>query len=235
MRTLFRVSLIAFTLSSLATASARADEWRNLIAPYVWGSGLSADITVDGHPVDPESNADFMDNLEFAGMLRYEGHNDKMGILFDAIYAGFGFPSDRTPAELDLSSTVLELAGSWHANDRFEVLFGARYYDISLDVNFDALPDVDESDSWVDGIVGFRGNAPMGDHWKWYFRGDVGAGGSNFAWNAETAFVWSPNETFSLAMGYRVLDTDVDLGPSSADSSMDAMLNGPFLGFVFHF
>lgn len=232
MRPAFRLAL---ALLALSVAPAHAEEWRHLVAPYVWGSSLDADVNIRGNEVDPDSDDGIMDNLEFAGMLRYEGHGEKAGILFDALYVAFGFPSEDTPAELDLSGTVLELAGSWHAHERFELLFGARYINISVDVDFDVLADVDEDDSFLDGLVGFRGQVPVGEKWKWYFRGDVAAGGTEFTWNAETAFLWAPNDTFSLALGWRALDTSLEKDATPADSEIEALLNGPIVGFVFHF
>jgi hypothetical protein len=87
----------------------------------------------------------------------------------------------------------------------------------------------------VDGLVGFRANAPLNDHWKWYFRGDVGAGGSDFAWNVETAFAWRPNDRFSMVMGWRALDISIEEGSGANEFEFDGLLSGPILGFALHF
>jgi len=235
MRAFSRLSLVLLALAA-AALPAQADDWNHAIVPYGWGAGLDCDVTIRGQESSSDASVtDILENIEFAGMLRYEGHSDRWGVMFDALYLGMGFPSDRTAAELDIDAVVLELDGSWHANEHFEVIFGARYYDLSADMDFDVLSDVDASETWVDGVAGFRGKTNISENWKWYFRGDIGAGGSDIAWNAETAFVWNPGERFTLALGWRVLAIDYESGSGSDEFAFDGTLSGPFVGAGFRF
>lgn len=232
-----RLSKFALAVAAVAAFSlpAHADDWQHGIALYGWGTTVNSDTSIEGNGGDSEGSGSIFDHLDAAGMLRYEGHGEKWGVLADAIYVGLSYPVKNTPADVDINSTVLELAGSWHANDHLEVLFGGRYMDLSTTLDFDVLADKDADKSWVDAMAGLRVKAPMGEHWRWFLRGDIAGFGSDLTLNGETAFLWDATDHFSLAMGYRYLSVDFDDGSGPGDLELNLQLYGPELGFVFRF
>ncbi len=234
--------VLVLALLAAAAAPATAEEaWEWSVAPYLWGAGISGstnlpDRGTSGIEVDA---GDILESIEIGGMLRVDGHSERWRFLGDAAYLGLGRRTDRGLAEQDFDATMLEAAGAWRANEHFEVLFGARYWDLGMDIDFDdpLIPDVKRGRDWVDPIVGIAATGALGESWRVWFRGDVGGfgAGSDLSWNGELLFLWNATERFSLAFGYRHLAVENDCSIGAEDLELDVALSGPEIGFAFRF
>lgn len=94
----------------------------------------------------------------------------------------------------------------------------------------------DQSETWVDPIIGLRLGMDITEGWAFQVRGDIGgcSSGSNFAWQAAgfIGYRWR-YETWSLALygGWRALGQDY------ADGAFewDVIASGPLIGLSIEF
>ena len=232
-----RAGIAGLLFPLMLSASARAQDdqdWEWVVAPYVWFLGISGDSSLPDRPAGDDRDidaGDVLDALEFAALVRVGGSSPRWRVLGDAAFLGLGKRSKRDVASLDFDTLMLELAGAYRPNERLDLLFGARYWDVDFAVDFDndLLTDVKTSSDWIDPIVGVRFNAPLGQHWTTVLRADIGGFdvGSDFTWNAELLFAWDATDHFSLVLGYRHLDIDETLETRVEDVDLDVALSGP--------
>ena len=97
-------------------------------------------------------------------------------------------------------------------------------------------PDFDQSESWVEPLVGSRFGLDLTDRFALATEANVGGFGvgSDFAWNVQ-AFLNYKTSLFGLAttfaIGYRALHQDYD----HHDFEWDVTMHGPVLGTAVHF
>ena len=97
-------------------------------------------------------------------------------------------------------------------------------------------PSVNQSESWVDPLVGSRFGIDLSDRWSLTAEANVGGFGvgSDLAWNVQ-AFLGYQTSLFgvptTLAAGYRALHQDYDHN----DFKWDVTMHGPALGAVLRF
>jgi hypothetical protein len=135
--------------------------------------------------------------LDFAFMGTAEIRRDRVGLVFDLEYADLG--ADGTargaiipgadPASASVDTTLLMATGAVayrvFENDRtwVDVYGGLRAFDVDADFTV-RVPALDfranrsGSVDWVDGLVGLRGRAPLGDRLGVTGLVDVGGFGS---------------------------------------------------------
>ena len=118
-----------------------------------------------------------------------------------------------------------------------EVYAGARAWWVN--VNVDGVgtvapgPKIDSSSSWVDPIVGLRGDLHFADRWFAVAEFDVGGFGvgSDFSWHALGAVGFEISRVVSVEAGWKHLDVNYKNG----SFIFDVALSGPFLAFTFTF
>lgn len=126
----------------------------------------------------------------------------------------------------------------------FDVLGGARYYNMGYDSTvyftpdkFQILPsivDIDETTEWVDPVVGGRIGLAFDKNWRVWCRGDAGGFQSTQnSWCVQGGVEWAPASWFSLIIGYRALH--IDYLESTDGFGFDGTLQGPVLGCTFTF
>ena len=99
-----------------------------------------------------------------------------------------------------------------------------------------AAPSVDDSESWVDPLIGSRFGIDLSVRWNLTAETNVGGFGvgSDLAWNVQ-GFVGYRTSLFgmptTLAAGYRALHQDYD----HDDFEWDVTMYGPVLGAVLRF
>ena len=120
---------------------------------------------------------------------------------------------------------------------RLEVVAGARYFDVelafALGINAGkvaASTDVSPSISGVDGVLGIKGHYALSGKWYLPFHAEVGAGKSDFTWQALAGlgyrFGWG-----DVVLQYRYIEWEF-----SSDSPIDSFrLGGPLLAANFRF
>jgi len=148
--------------------------WTFSVTPYFWAAGLSGETSQFGLPVVDlnASFSDILDNLDFAAMAIAEARYGRYSIFGDLIYSkissGTGTPRGVVATSVDVTSqTFAGLLGAGYSvidgnSGRLDVVGGIRVWSVDTDISFSGgiLDGVSVSDgaTWVDGLVGVRGN-----------------------------------------------------------------------------
>lgn len=241
-------AVVAAVLLAAAPAAQAAPEWT--VTPYLWGAGFDGTVGVAGGDSGLGDRVQFdfgslSSNMRLAGFMLNGGwRNDRWTAFGDWTWAKV--ESDSPTSRPNLISSIdaeirgnilqanfgYDLAGS--ANSHLDVFAGVRWYDLEVKatLNGELLRDhtLQGSANWADGVVGARWATKFANGWEAYVQGDVGAGGSEFSWQAIGAvgykFSWG-----SIIGGWRYLHIDYEDGPYR----LDAALTGPLLGASFKF
>lgn len=197
------------------------NKWNSTLGIYLWATGIEG--TTQTGPVTAPIDitfSDALDNLASVLTLHYEAQKNQWGVLADFMHIGLD-PSAALPGgaslNIDLTNNIAELGGLYQpsSSENFQFLFGLRYTKLELEGSVPGIGGrsiVDES--WTDGFIGGRFQVPFGNSEKWQFtaRGDVGAGDSDFVWNAHLAVDYKFSDRIGGLLGYRWLDYDYDNG-----------------------
>jgi hypothetical protein len=203
------------------------DRWQSSLFVYLWTTGMDGTVAVGGNPVDVDvSFSDLFDVLDMAFAARFESQKGKWGYFIDGMYVKLD-PSQNTPAgtvNVDVKDLIFEAGGIYQINPQVQALFGARYQDMSVDIFLPGpLPTVGGDQSWIDGFVGLRFIPVQTDKWRVWLRGDIGAGDSDFIWNAVLGAAYRFNKNWSGVLAYRVLSTDFQEGGFQWDIDMSGL------------
>jgi hypothetical protein len=225
-----------------------SDGWTFTVTPYFWAAGLSGDTRQFGLPVI-HIDADFGDilkNLDFAAMAIADARYGRYSVFGDLIYtklsAGADTPRGILASNVDVTSeTFAGLVGAGYSilegpSGRLDVVGGIRVWSVDTDLSFDGglLNGRSFSDgaTWVDGLVGVRGNYSLTP--QFYFTGWalVGAGGADIDWDVAGGLGYRINDRFSATLGYRALGVNY----SNDDGFLfDAVQQGPIMGLTVRF
>ena len=264
---LVTVMLLAFATIVNAAEKKPDDGWQFTITPYVWLPTVKGSMKLNQPPgfgsgkldVGP---GDYLENLDFAGMLDFQVKKGKWTILADVIYLDFSdsetaqFPGVlpgggewTVGADWDLQALVFELAGAYsvyrNENSNFDLLAGLRYVSFEGDASLNitapfpgwvASRNFSETESYVDPIVGFKGKFEFGKNKKWYLPYYFDIGGfsidSDLTLQAFAGIGYRFTDWFSTVLGYRYMYYDF-----GDDSKLveDVNFYGGTLGFSFSF
>ena len=238
MRTFNKIVLLALFIFVIAavtpgTVSAQDPGWQFTAEIYLWGASVGGK-TASGSDVDVDFD-DILDNLELGFMGLFGAQKGKWSLWADLIYLDVEEDTSvfNEPLSVELSGWIITPAVGYNLVDtervRLDVLGGARYLYLDLDLRLGQLAD-EESDSVWDAIVGVRGSFNLTEKWYLPYHLDVGTGDSDFTWQALGGvgykFKW-----FDLLVAYRYLSWDFD----DNDAVDDLDLSGPFAGVKFVF
>ncbi len=194
-----------------------------------------------------------LDNLDMAFMGSFEARKGKWSIITDLLYldisAGnrnkIGLPTEppirlNTRTKLDLSGWVLQAAGGYNliSDERssFDVLVGARYFeldtgfsaDLSL-LNREREYKASASGSVLDAFIGMKGSYALAPNWTVLYYADLGAGQSDFTWQANGGISYKATKHVDVALTYRHLEWDI-----GGDGLDNMNFSGPLLGVIFN-
>jgi len=234
-----------------------AEKWEWDITPYLWASSVHADLSLDGDPVlgADIKFKDLVDKVDLAGMVHFEGRRGKFGFFTDAIFISLTDEQTHsanppvpggTETDADVDLGMYEAGGFYRLKNAvtgLDILYGIRVIDLSEDVTVTVPPpisatiDGSASDTYTDGIIGVRYSAPMGKRWYYAIRGDIGAGGTELAYNGVVSFgfLCDAKGKYNLRFGYRYFTTEVDTTENGLEVENDLTLYGPYVGFGFVF
>jgi hypothetical protein len=209
------------------------DSWNSTLFLYLWATSLDGTVGIRGveQEID-QSFSDLVDDLDAALSLRFESHKGKWGYFLDGMYVKLE-PSASTPAgniDTTVKNFIFEGGGVYRINHEVQALYGVRYQ--SMDVDID-LPQrsIGGDEDWIDAFVGMRWVPLHTDKWRIWLRGDVGAGDSDFVWNAVVGAGYLFNRNWSAVLAYRVLSTDLEKDGFKWD--MDYSGLGLAVGYTF--
>ena len=228
------------------------DQWQYTGAIYLWGADVGG-RTINGSEVEV-GFSDLVDNLEMAFMGAFAARKNDWSVLADLIYldlnasksADLSIPVGpiqipvTSGTNLDLKSLVLHFAGGYElhseSNFRVDLIGGVRYLDLDMDLflELESLGPgqsrtVSESVTAWDGIIGLKGRSAIGEQWYFPYYLDIGAGQSDFTWQASAGAGFQAGNSWDVTLLYRHLEWDLD----STRIIDDVNFSGPVLGFVF--
>jgi hypothetical protein len=192
---------------------AEAQDWEWVIAPYVWGADIGADLSVAELDVGTVvSFNDLVDKLNAGFMGHFEGRKGNFGLFFDAVYMDVGDSiaisvDPGGPGDVGLDVTVdsqlkmglYDLAGVYRFGEPaagaavLDLFLGARFVDIDLGVDGSLIGTgpggADEAfaagldPSQTDLLLGARLSGMFSERWHWKLLADFSTGGTDGTFN----------------------------------------------------
>jgi hypothetical protein len=234
-------------------ASTTSDRWTVTVAPYLWATSLDGNATVSGIESDVDvSFSDLLKDLSFGAMMVIDVEKGRFGVGVNGLFARVSADSEVGPIEIDATSDTLQLGVGpyYRVIDRVyrtspsgrplrlriapEAGFRVTYLRTELELRRGRT--VDQTESWVEPLVGSRFGLDLSDHWTIAGEGNVGGFGvgSDLAWNVQAFLGYRTTLLFretTLAFGYRALSQDYDHN----DFEWDVTMHGPILGAAVRF
>ena len=226
-------------------APASPSGWQFRAAPYLWAQSLDGTEGVRGFTGDVDLDfGDIVEDLEFAFMGAFEARYGRWGILTDVCYSEVGDSIETRDLLLsDANFNMKQFLGNVTLSYRVvesestvvELYGGTRLNWIDLDVDATGVGGSFFSRSgdkfWADAIIGARFQTSLGGPWFLRVAGDIGAGDSDFTWQALGLIGYKVNENCNVGIGYRGLGTDFEDG----GFTYDITAHGPVLGVEWKF
>ena len=227
---------------SLAAGAAHADssdmEWVGIA--YIW----AADIEVDARDRTLDiSFSDTVENLEMGFQGHVEAQAEDFGGFVDIVFMGVGTNDVRQGIRVntDVDLTSMDLAFVWSPGaERFtgiEAYGGLRYIDNDFGLVIDPEPPgppvlqtgIDKS--YYDLLVGARYAAPINDHWRLVFSGDLSGGDTEGTWSLSAFGVYrtGPHRFYA---GYKHVEIDLE---GAAGETVTETFSGPAIAYGFSF
>lgn len=224
------------------------DGWTFSVTPYFWAAGLSGETAQFGLPtIDIDADfADILNNLDFAAMAIMDARNGRYSVFGDLIYtklsADSATPRGILATSVDVeASTFAGLLGAGYSvlegpSGHLDIVGGVRVWSVDTDISFSGafLNGLTFSDgaTWVDGLVGVRGNYSFTPKLYFVGWGLVGAGGADVDWDVAGGLGYHFNDRYSATLGYRALGVDY----SNSDGFIfDVVQQGPIMGLTIKF
>lgn len=226
--------------TSVSAQEAVADHWQWSGVGYFWGASIGG-TSATGSDVDVGIDT-LLDNLNFGAMGTINTQKDKLSFFADVVYLNVGEKdSTNSPVPISVDAQLKGLISTLGAGYQFydqsgttlEVLGGARLLkfepDISVNVAGDKIK-LDSSDPNWDAIVGLRGTTDLNEDWYLSYLVDVGAGDSDFTYQAMVGVNYRLKNA-DIAAGYRYMSWD--FGNDVYTGFEDINLSGFYLGVRF--
>lgn len=161
-------------------------------------------------------------------------------------------------ADLQFQMAIVEAGAAYEVGTigtvAFDVLAGARYWYQKMDLGIDLAGTVDLGDlaigrgraiarsgsvDWIDAFAGVRARVSLAPNHHLELRGDLGAGGSRFTWQALAAYAYdfktTNGVTYSAVIGYKALYVDYVQGSGRSRYEFDMLQHGPVIGMSVRF
>ena len=238
-------ALAALALAFAAPQASASGDWEFVIAPYLWGAGISTDLENDSPPITGSSDNDFVDlidELDGVFQVHFEAQDEQWGMFADFAFIGLAAEEERTlfDSEADLDVRLSEFAGVWSPGEGrisgFEAFGGLRRIEVDFTADFDpvnpALPNasIDWNRDYNDFMLGARYTFPMSDRWSMTLRGDGSWGDTDGTWGA-SAMASYKGQRGDWLIGYRYLSGNFN----NDDGDLDITLSGFQVGYGFRF
>ena len=228
---------IPYTLTGVLLASisftAQA-EWNFRLAPYLWAANLGGTTSIAGRDIDFDASFDdLVSSLDAGGALRFEAETETWGLFADGFIVKL--KDDRqtiagTLVDFSVKQEIMEGGVSYRFSEQLKIYGGARYQKVDVDVTFQVIGDRGNEDSWTDAIIGLQWEPINTNKWALGARADIGAGGSDSVWLIGVGGGYHFNDTVSLLLAYRYLDTEYE----SNQFKWDVSQSGFGIGLGFH-
>jgi hypothetical protein len=217
--------------------------WNFELSPYLAMSNVSGNsgVVTSAAPFELHFD-DILKTLEFGVAAHFEAHhNSGWGLWIDYNYASLGGTGDAGILTLDVKQSVFEGYGMYRQtleNGTFDYMAGIRRWNLKMDATLAGRPNLnDTNNDWVDFVVGARWTTNLSENWKFYVRGDIGAGESDFTATAATGVKYVINEWLDIDLQYKALWVDYETGTLGTLNYLryDTLTQGPIIGLNFKF
>lgn len=226
-------SLIIGTLQS---PLAVADDVRYRIMPYIWASGIDAEIGRPGFTTDVDVDfSDYIDLVDIGAAFLFEARGDQWSLATDLLWMRlseeFEVPTGTIDAEIEMS--LVEVFGGYRPSgwENTWIVGGMRYLGIDTDINFVVLGPRSSSQDFVDPFIGLAW-MPRRDNWEYIVQADIGGGiNADFSWSATLGGSYHFNDRYAVSFGYRVVDIDLEDDEFVFDGKLDGIQIGLLITF----
>jgi len=226
-------------LLCIAQGPVAAETWDWNVTPYLWAAGINGDVAVG--PINADISMDFEDIfnvLRGGALMRVEARTDRHGISGDLVYLRLKEENAKDTVggtlEVKMDSLIVEGAYYYRWNERFALELGMRYWDFETTLRPEVLPQVVSSSDWLDGFAGLRVEGAINEKWSWQFRGNVGAGGSDFTAGLDLDLRRGFASGNELTVGFRALDIDYGDSSRTVPIDLDVTFSGLTIGYAFN-
>jgi hypothetical protein len=235
-----QVALLSLGAAALLSRAAAGDfepsKWTFDASLYGLAAGMSGQVGVGPVNADVDFGFDrILDNLEFGIMGKVRLGYDRWALYTDVVYMGLQATKNNVTAEMD--QWMVEPAISYRVSKYFEPLAGVRYNNLAAEIRGPSTSTTSGAQDWWDPFVGANFGLPLGKVFSLNLRSDIGGFGvgSDLAWHVFPYFNWQFNTWGSLQAGYRWLDMDYESGGGASRFKYDMLIQGPQIGFTWHF
>lgn len=232
--------------------------WALQVTPYLWGAGISGDISPfrRGPTIGiDKSFSDVMDDLNFGTFVNVWGRYDRFVFSGDLMYVDTTDEKTSGPlpplppplgpipsvsGTVDTKEFMSTLQAGYRVYDSpsftLDALGGVRLWHISNRVTVQAAGlsgSYKESFGWADPVIGARAFLRLTDKLSLQAQADIGGFdvGSKNTWQVLATANYIVTDHVSVSAGYKVLSVDYESGGHVFDSR----LSGPVLGMTWRF
>ena len=250
------IMMIATPLRAQAEESIISDDWQFDAQVYLWAADFGGEMGA-GVPFAVPFDT-LVDNLDMGFYGAFEARKGKWLIFTDAVYLNVTFNGSTTlepipiirpnpvtvNSEMNMRGGVYNLVGGYNLyaknNSRLDVIAGTRYMDFSSTIRVDTIESgTGNTNSFdivmptaLDAIIGVKGQYGFTNRWSIPYHLDIGAGESDFTWQAITGISYQAANWVDVALTYRHMEWDVK---SKDELIKNVNLSGPSFGATFHF
>lgn len=228
-------------------AAQSSPRWEFSVTPYTWAASQKGEIGIGASVAEVDlSLGDIFDQVTLGLMGVFEARHGRWLGRADGMYRSLTDDevvplASGTPGtvRVALDQVMLNPAVGYTLLVRpwggIDALVGARYWDVSTDIS--ASSDgtsggtVSDDHHWIDGTFTGRVRYNPSPKWHLFALGDIGAGGSNFTWQAMGGAAYTFLDCCSAVAAYRHLDVDY----TSDSFTNDSYMTGPALGLMIEF
>lgn len=239
------------SLCLTAQANQGSQQWTFSIAPYIWAINLNGNAGVAGITVPVSENfLDLWTNLDFAAMLFFDAHYDRLGIFLNSVYTKVSNSATVAGEKADLTNVygiftpglsyqVVRQEISDSTQFILEPYVGGRITKNDTSISYS---DVDYSNNqwWTDPIIGSRFIFKFYQQWTLALSADIGGTTSpnQRSYNAIALVGYEfPNVVVPVSLfgGFRYLHQTFITGSGADSFEWDMGIYGPMLGVEIEF
>lgn len=239
-KTILLLLCAAALLVARPAAAGETNQWTFDVSIYGVAAGMSGELGVG--PVTADLDVGFDDilsNLDFAFMGSIRVGYGPWAFTTEGLY--LGVEGDKNEVTAKMEQWLVEPAFSYRVNKYFEPFAGARYNNLTGELEGPGVLPTPRVASgtrdWWDPIIGANLALPLGKSFSLKLRGDIGGFGigSDFAWQVYPYLDWRFARWGSAQLGYRWLQMDYETGSGSDRFAYDVLTQGAQIGFTIHF
>ncbi len=252
------IMLVAAPLQAQAEEPILSDNWQFDAQLYIWAVEFGGELN-NGTSFDVPFST-MVDNLKMGFSGSFEARKEKWLIFTDVVYLNVETdhaeptpPTDLadliisgSPRSISMDGGAINLVGGYNllvkGKSRLDLIAGARYLDLGSEfaLNVTVLGETTtqfvpiDMGTALDAVIGVKGKYAFGkaERWSIPYYLDIGAGDSDFTWQALTGISYQAANWVDVALTYRHMEWDL----KSTDGILkNVNFSGPSLGATFHF